>query len=41
VQDLGELQTFPGNSEECKLVLVVRSDLGKQAALFEPISEPR
>ncbi|KAL1589801.1 hypothetical protein WHR41_01790 [Cladosporium halotolerans] len=28
VQDLGELQTFPGNSEECKLVLVVRSDLG-------------
>ena len=29
VQDLGELQTFPGNSEECKLVLVVRSDLGK------------
>lgn len=35
VQDLGELQTFPGNSEECKLVLVVRSDLGKQAAPFE------
>jgi PTH2 family peptidyl-tRNA hydrolase len=31
VQDLGELQTFPGNTEECKLVLVVRSDLGKQA----------
>jgi PTH2 family peptidyl-tRNA hydrolase len=30
VQDLGELQTFPGNTEECKLVLVVRSDLGKQ-----------
>lgn len=29
VQDLGELQTFPGNTEECKLVLVVRSDLGK------------
>jgi len=28
VQDLGELQTFPGNTEECKLVLVVRSDLG-------------
>lgn len=41
VQDLGELQTFPGNSEECKLVLVVRSDLGKQAALFERIAEPR
>lgn len=34
VQDLGELQTFPGNTEECKLVLVVRSDLGKQAAVF-------
>lgn len=29
LQDLGELQTFPGNTEECKLVLVVRSDLGK------------
>ncbi|KAK4548005.1 hypothetical protein LTR36_010725 [Oleoguttula mirabilis] len=28
VQDLGELKTFPGNSEECKLVLVVRTDLG-------------
>lgn len=41
VQDLGELQTFPGNSEECKLVLVVRSDLGKQAALLECTSEPR
>jgi PTH2 family peptidyl-tRNA hydrolase len=41
VQDLGELQTFPGNTEECKLVLVVRSDLGKQAALFEHIAEPR
>jgi PTH2 family peptidyl-tRNA hydrolase len=41
VQDLGELQTFPGNNEECKLVLVVRSDLGKQAALFEYIPEPR
>lgn len=26
--DLGELQSFPGNTEECKLVLVVRSDLG-------------
>ena len=41
VQDLGELKTFPGNNEECKLVLVVRSDLGKQAALFEYIPEPR
>jgi PTH2 family peptidyl-tRNA hydrolase len=41
VQDLGELQTFPENSEECKLVLVVRSDLGKQAALFQHIAEPR
>nr|POE65932.1 putative peptidyl-trna hydrolase 2 [Quercus suber] len=28
MQDLGELQTFPGNREECKLVLVVRTDLG-------------
>lgn len=28
LQDLGELQTFPGNQEECKLVLVVRTDLG-------------
>jgi len=41
VQDLGELQTFPGNSEECKLVLVVRSDLGKQAAPFNNIPESR
>ncbi|KAH9825786.1 Peptidyl-tRNA hydrolase like protein [Teratosphaeria destructans] len=28
VQDLGELKTFPGNTEECKLVLLVRTDLG-------------
>lgn len=27
-QDLAELKTFPGNTEECKLVLVVRTDLG-------------
>lgn len=27
LQDLGELKTFAGNSEECKLVLVVRTDL--------------
>ena len=25
---VGELNTFSGNSEECKLVLVVRNDLG-------------
>ena len=24
----GELSSFPGNNEECKLVLVVRTDLG-------------
>jgi PTH2 family peptidyl-tRNA hydrolase len=35
VQDLGELQTFPGNTEECKLVLVVRNDLGKLAHISE------
>jgi PTH2 family peptidyl-tRNA hydrolase len=40
VQDLGELQTFPGNTEECKLVLVVRSDLGKQKVSTH-IPEPR
>ncbi|WPH05004.1 PTH2-domain-containing protein [Acrodontium crateriforme] len=28
LQDLGELKTFAGSSEECKLVLVVRTDLG-------------
>lgn len=28
VQDLGELQKFPESREECKLVLVVRTDLG-------------
>ncbi|KAF7192571.1 putative peptidyl-tRNA hydrolase 2 [Pseudocercospora fuligena] len=30
--DLGELQSFAGNTEECKLVLVVRSDLGMTKA---------
>jgi PTH2 family peptidyl-tRNA hydrolase len=34
VQDLGELKTFPGNSEECKLVLVVRTDLGMGKGRF-------
>ncbi|KAK4953288.1 hypothetical protein LTR10_008997 [Elasticomyces elasticus] len=28
VRDLGELKSFAGNTEECKLVLVVRKDLG-------------
>jgi len=28
VQDLGELKTFADSAEECKLVLVVRTDLG-------------
>ena len=28
LQDLGELKTFPDSSEECKLVLVTRTDLG-------------
>lgn len=28
VQDLGELKSFAANNEECKLVLVVRTDLG-------------
>lgn len=28
VQDLGELKSFPESREECKLVLVVRTDLG-------------
>lgn len=28
LQDLGELKSFAGNNEECKLVLVVRTDLG-------------
>lgn len=27
-EDLGEIKTFPGNNEECKLVMVVRTDLG-------------
>lgn len=34
VQDLGELKTFPNNNEECKLVLVVRSDLGMGKGTF-------
>ncbi len=28
VQDLGELKSFANSAEECKLVLVVRTDLG-------------
>lgn len=28
VQEVGELKSFAGNSEECKLVLVTRTDLG-------------
>ncbi len=27
-EDQGELKSFEGNREECKLVLVVRTDLG-------------
>jgi PTH2 family peptidyl-tRNA hydrolase len=27
-EDLGELKAFPGSTEECKLVLAVRTDLG-------------
>ncbi|EMC95026.1 hypothetical protein BAUCODRAFT_72342 [Baudoinia panamericana UAMH 10762] len=30
LEDLGELDDFRGNHEECKLVLVVRTDLGMQ-----------
>ncbi|KAK5119336.1 hypothetical protein LTR85_007692 [Meristemomyces frigidus] len=37
VQDLGELKTFPGNNEECKLVLVVRTDLGMTKDPSHPI----
>lgn len=42
VQDLGELKTFPDSTEECKLVLVVRSDLGmgKGMPLFVSTSYP-
>ena len=36
VQDSGELKTFPGNSEECKLVLVVRTDLGMGKGKYGP-----
>lgn len=34
LQDLGELKTFPDNNEECKLVLVVRTDLGMGKGMF-------
>lgn len=34
LQDLGELKTFPNNNEECKLVLVVRTDLGMGKGMF-------
>jgi len=32
--DVQDLQTFPGNDEECKLVLVVRTDLGMGKGMF-------
>ena len=35
VQDLGELKSFPGNNEECKLVLVVRTDLGMGKGMWQ------
>ena len=39
-EDQGELKIFEGNREECKLVLVVRTDLGmgkgKNATAFQP-----
>ena len=34
VQDLGELKSFAGSSEECKLVLVVRTDLGMTKGMW-------
>lgn len=34
MQDLGELNTFPGSSEECKLVLVTRTNLGMTKGKF-------
>ena len=38
-QQGGELSTFPENKEECKLVLVVRTDLGMGKGII--ISFPR
>lgn len=32
----GELKNFEGNKEECKLVLVVRTDLGMGKGTFDP-----
>ena len=34
MHDVGELQTFAGSSEECKLVLVTRTDLGMGKGKF-------
>lgn len=35
LQDLGELKSFAGSNEECKLVLVVRSDLGMGKGMWQ------
>lgn len=40
-QDLGELETFGGSTEECKLVLVVRTDLGMTKGRSNRVSECR
>jgi hypothetical protein len=42
LDSLQELQSFPGNTEECKLVLVVRTDLGMTKGLYQstPLSTP-
>lgn len=40
-QDLGELKNFPGSTEECKLILVVRSDLGMTKGMYMYASRSR
>ena len=36
-QQQGELKAFEGNREECKLVLVVRTDLGMGKGASDPL----
>lgn len=37
LQDLGELKTFSDTAEECKLVLVVRTDLGMGKGMWREV----
>lgn len=39
-EDGSGLRAFEGDRDECKLVLVVRTDLGMQKGILVPVSSP-